>query len=374
MIKEEMKEMKKNSTVKMRLTCAIIFVTFCYTYLNYQGGVLAAAQHVLSGGVTTYNHTLAPLLITFVLFLVQVGVFSVTHVKRRFHGLTYFPSLLLLTIITDIPNDVDCLHGLGGWWWLVPLLLVLYGGVMWIIMQTEPLEPEPNRSRWLSRDTWQSVLLLCCMMVLTTLVASNDRIFHQKMKMECLMKEGRYAEALEVGKKSLDTDSSLVMLRAACLYKVGGMGDRLFSYPMVGGSKAMMIDSVTTKSIMWKAPKWITPPSKLMQQRKIRYVVPADYKLCGLLLDKKLDLFVKEVQKHYDVTASTLPKHYAEALMLYTHRRTRPSLVYSNNVMEADFQDYQALEHKFAHPQERQSALCDTYGNTYWYYFQFGKK
>lgn len=369
-----MKEMKKNSTVKMRLTCAIIFVTFCYTYLNYQGGVLAAAQHILSGGVTTYNHTLAPVLITLILLLVQVGVFSVSHVKRRFHGLTYFPSLLLLTVITDIPNDVDCLHGLGSWYWLVPLLLVLWGGAMWIIMQTEPYEQELGKGRWLSRDTWQSLLLLCVMMLLTTLVASNDRIFHQRMKMECLMKEGKYAEALEVGKKTLDTDSSLVMLRTACLYKTGSMGDRLFTYPLVGGSKAMTIDSVTTKAMMWKAPKWLTPPSKWMMQRKKRYVEPEDYKLCGLLLDKKLDQFVQEVQRHYDVTAPTLPKHYAEALMLYTHRRTHPSLVYSNNVMEADFQDYQALEHKFANPLERQSALRDTYGNTYWYYFQFGKK
>lgn len=369
-----MKEMKKNGTVKMRLTCAIIFVTFCYTYLRYQGGVLAAAQHVLSGGVTTYNHTLAPLLITIVLLLVQIGVYSVTHVKRRFHGLTYFPSLLILTVITDIPNDVDRLSGLGSWCWLVPLLLLLHGGIMWVVMQTEPYELEPNKNRWLSRDTWQSVLLLCCMMLLTTLVASHDRIFHQRMKMECLMREGRYAEALKVGKNSPDTDSSLVMLRAACLHKVGGMGDRLFTYPLVGGSKSMMLDSVTTKSMMWKAPKWMTPPSLEMRRRKMHYVVPADYELCGLLLDKKLDRFVQEVRRHYDVTASTLPKHYAEALMLYTHRRTHPSLVYSNSVMEADFQDYQALEHKFANPQERQVALRDTYGNTYWYYFQFGKK
>ncbi len=366
--------MKKNSTVMIRLTCAIIFATFCYTYLRYQGGVLAAAQHVLSGGMTTYSQTLAPLIITFVLFLIQVGVFSVTHVKRCFHGLTYFPSLLVLTIITDIPNDVDRLHGLGIWYWLAPLLLVLYGGVMWVIMQTEPYEPLPGRDRWLSRDTWQSVLLLCVLLLLTTWVANHDNVFHQRMKMERLMSEGRYDEALQVGKKSLDTDSSLVMLRTACLYKKGSMGDRLFTYPLVGGSKAMMLDSVTTKSILWKAPKWMTPPTEGMKKRNLHYVVPTDYLLCGLLLDKKLDQFAQKVCRYYDVTASTLPKHYAEALMLYTHRRTHPSLVYSNNVMEADFQDYQTLEHKFADPRERQSALCDIYGNTYWYYFQFGKK
>lgn len=55
----------------------------------YQADVLAVAQHVFSGGLTNYSYTLAPLLITLVLYLLQVGVYAVTRVKRRFHGLTY---------------------------------------------------------------------------------------------------------------------------------------------------------------------------------------------------------------------------------------------------------------------------------------------
>ena len=42
--------------------------------------------------------------------------------------------------------------------------------------------------------------------------------------------------------------------------------------------------------------------------------------------------------------------------------------------MGADFQDYQTLERKFSNPMERNAALRDTYGNTYWYYYQYGKK
>ncbi len=359
----------------IRLTCAIVFILFCLSYLYcFQGGVLAVAQHVLSEGMTSYNYTLAPLLITLVLFLIQVGVYSLTHVRRRFHGLTYFPSFLVLAVITSVPNDIDTHQGLSAWWWLTPLMLALYACFMWVVKHTEPLEPELHRNRWLSRHTWQCLAQLLVMMLLTTLVANNDRVFHYRMKMERLMMEGKYKEALTVGRRSRDTDSSLTMLRIACLYKTGGMGNRLFAYPLVGGSKAMMPDSVTTKSLMWKAPLWMSKPSPWMRERKLHYVVPEEYKLCGLLLDKKLDEFVREVTKHYDVTKATLPKHYAEALMLYTHRRTHPLLVYHNTVMEADFQDYQTLEHKFADPGMNCSALRDTYGNTYWYYFQFGNK
>ena len=32
------------------------------------------------------------------------------------------------------------------------------------------------------------------------------------------------------------------------------------------------------------------------------------------------------------------------------------------------------MEAKYANPVERQSALRDTYGNTYWYYYQYGSK
>ena len=69
-----------------------------------------------------------------------------------------------------------------------------------------------------------------------------------------------------------------------------------------------------------------------------------------------------------------MPRHYKEALVLYAHRRTVPVIVYKDGVMDADFQDYQALEHKYTNPIEKQTALHDTYGNTYWYYYQYGGK
>ena len=40
--------------------------------------------------------------------------------------------------------------------------------------------------------------------------------------------------------------------------------------------------------------------------------------------------------------------------------------------MDADFQDFQQMEHKFANPEERRNAIRDTYGNTYWYYYEYG--
>lgn len=365
-------EKKKNSTVKMRFTCAIIFVLFTYLYLDcYQGDVLAVAQHVLSEGVTDYSYTLAPILMTMLLFLLQLGVYALTRLKRRFHALTYFPSLLILAFVTDVSSQLDRDFSLGAWWVVFPLALLLWGAGVWVAMQLEPYEPEANNTNsWLTKVTWQNMAQMVVMFLAVTFVCNSDRVFHERMKMERLMRQGLYTEALSVGSHSEQTDSSLTMLRIACMHNCQNMGDKLFTYPLVGGSKAMIPDSVTVRALMWKSPRWMHPA----WIGKRGYKVPVDYTLCGYLLDKDLDRFVVEVQKHYHVASASLPRHYKEALMLYTHRRTHPKLVYRNNVMEADLQDYQQLEHKFSNSVERQAALRDTYGNTYWYYYQYGKR
>lgn len=355
--------------VEMRSTMAIVFITFTYLYLDcFQDDVMAVAQYVLSGGMTSYSYVLAPIILTLALFMLQVGVCTLTQVMKRFHALTYFPSMLMLTVLTDIPTDFDKHHSLGAWWWIIPLLLVIWGAGMWVARQVEPFEPLPHREGWLTKVTWQNLLQLLVMLLLTVLVANGDRVFHQRMKMERLMKEGRYDEALKVGCKSQDTDSSLTMLRIACLHRCGSMGEHLFEYPLMGGSKAMIPDGVTVKAMMWKAPRWM----KQNVGSKKRQRVPKDYLLCGLLLDKKLDRFVAEVKRTYIADSLPLPKHYKEALVLYVHRRTHPMVVFHDDVMDADFQDYQVLEHKYSDVMQKKAALRDTYGNTYWYYYQYG--
>lgn len=355
-----------------RLACAIIFIAFTYLYLRcYQADILAVAQHELSDGLTSYSYTISPILATLGLFLLQLGVYTVTGVKKIFHALTYMPSLLVLTFITDVSSHVDTYHSIGVWAWIFPLLLLLFVGAMWVIRQFEPYETEVRSGILMSRRMWVNILQMMVMFLLVVCVSNGNPVFHHRMKMERLMMERRYADALEVGKEAEETDSSLTMLRAACLHRTGQMGDMLFTYPLMGGSKALIPDSVTTKALMWQTPYWMHP----MKNGKLRYVKPTDYQLCGLLMDKKLDQFVAEVQKKYPLSDSiALPRHYKEALILYSHHRAHPKVVYRNAVMEADFQDFQALERKYADPVLRNSALRDTYGNTYWYYYRYSVK
>ena len=96
------------------------------------------------------------------------------------------------------------------------------------------------------------------------------------------------------------------------------------------------------------------------------------YLLMGYLLDKRLDDFAKWVGKFYDLN-DTLPQHYREALVLYSHLRSQPVVDYHHAVTEADFADYQQLERSEPNNKVlRQNLLRDTYGNTYWYYYEYG--
>lgn len=95
---------------------------------------------------------------------------------------------------------------------------------MWVIRQLEAYEPDIQKGLWLSRCTWINVLSLDVMILLVILIGNGNDVFHYRMRMESLMCEGKYQEALEVGAQSAHTDSSLTMLRIACLHKTGAMG------------------------------------------------------------------------------------------------------------------------------------------------------
>jgi hypothetical protein len=72
-------------------------------------------------------------------------------------------------------------------------------------------------------------------------MASNtDKTFHQRMKIEKLISEAKYTDALSVGKRNAETDSSTTMLRAYALSRTGLMGEKLFEYSLIGGSDAML--------------------------------------------------------------------------------------------------------------------------------------
>ena len=103
---------------------------------------------------------------------------------------------------------------------------------------------------------------------------------------------------------------------------------------------------------------------------RTRRKAACDYLLTACLLDKNLNQFALIVRKLY-ADIRSLPKHYREVLILYTHLRSNPIIIYKDDVLDADFKDFQELDKKFSDKNMQRNAVQQVYGNTYWYYYFF---
>lgn len=358
-----------NSPAITKVTAAIVFVFFVFFFLyDWQGYCLAVTQHILSHGVTHYDLLYGAVLITLILFLLQVVIYRVTRLEGRTHTLTYFPSLLFLTMLTAVKPDATGSLSLGVWLVAGPVLLLIWVGGVAVARQTQVLERIPMREgHVLTKHLWVNLFALCVMMVMTAVFSNNDAVYHYRAKMEYLMLHERYADALQVGRYSQETDSSLTALRIICLEKTHTLGSRLFTYPVVGGSAVMKASCPDVHILMWQDPH----VRIFLRKGKRVYPLTLEHRLTAFMLDKNLDGFARLLTTRYSGRLSALPLHIREALVLYTHKRSHPKIVYNESVMDADFKDYRSLYLKTPDPQIRQNQLRDNYGSTYWYYYQY---
>jgi len=358
-----MNQLSKHSTAVLRTACAIVFVLFTFSFLfYYQADLLAYTQHVLSKGRTHYDATIGAVLITVVLTLISFGVWSATKLDKEFHSLVYFPSLLLLTMMTSAHPVSQTQLLFPSWLWLVPVLLVGYVVFIAIHKQYQRIDPSPGHTHHLMRVAWINITTLALMFLFVGLLSNHNNVIHYRLQTERLIKERRFHEALLVGKKSPDTDESLTMLRIFALSASHQLPEKLFTYPLKGASKAMTPKPGAACPLLL--------PAKIFSMQASRHAT--DYQLCRALLDKDIDRFAQLALAHRLVNDSTkLPRHYAEALTLYTHLRSNPLIVYKNNVRETDYNDFQKVDRETADERERKNRLHDVFGNTYWYYYQY---
>lgn len=364
--------------------CAIVFVIFSLAWLFFfQADILAMTQHVLSGGLTHYNRTLGALIITFVLLLVQTGVYKLTNLRRQAHALTYVPSMLMLALISDVEPQAGGTISFASFWWVALLLLLLWGGIVYVVRLWQQVEGADD-ARFFSRSMWVNMLVMAILIMMVAGFGNTNAVFHYRMKAEQSLKNDDAADAIKAGCKSLESDEHLLMLRMFALAKEDALGERLFEYPITGNSSQMLPTDSLSQLLLLPADslyKFIgarpvgrmTPMHylELVEQKdSVPHKVVTDYRLCGYLIDRQIDRFAAEVGRYYTINDS-LPKHYREALTLYTHLRSRPVVVYHNSVMDEDYDNLLQLERQYPDVTERQVKVEEHYHGTYWYYYKY---
>ena len=356
---------KSDGGVFMYIMCALIFLgfTFCYLYF-YQTDILAVMQHILSGGKTHYNTLVGAVLITGSLWLIQLVVLSFTRLTKRGHALTYLPSMLGLLMLTAVNTDVENGLRMNHWFWIAPIILILFGVAVWMIRQKQAFEKFRHGLGMFSQLMWNNLLVMTIMCLLVALFGNSNDVLHYRLRMERDIMNGDYEKALTVGEKARVTNASMLMLRGYALAKTGELGERFFTYPQQPGITSLTPDGDTKRT-------FILPMVEI--QRLAASKAADDYRLMHYLLIRDLRTFVRSVSKCYDLEDSSLPRHYQEALVLYKHRYADPAHPYTNAVLDADYEDMQKLMRQYHDPQVKTSKSRDVYGNTYWYYYFFVK-
>lgn len=366
------------------LVCTSLFAVFAFVYLYcYQADLLTVMQHVFSKGQTHYNQLVGAIIITVVLVLLQVGVANLCRKARVASGITFVPSALALAMLTDVHFVGGGAFNVGSWSLALPILLVVYALLVWGSFKTKFSEFVAERITSPCRKLWINLAIMFSLMSFVCLSSNGDKAYHARICAEqCLLKDD-YDGAIKAIGRCDKPDTCLTMLTAYALSKKGLLADRLFEYPLAGRSSSLLPDSGSVRlemlpysTIYMYLGGWFTQKMQprryfsFMQRHGMLNSSAIDYMLCSFLLDKDLNAFVDNIGKYYTINDS-LPKHYKEALLLYTHLHSVPKLMYNNDVMNADYQDYQKMERSFADGRERKNELRGTYGNTYWFYYQY---
>lgn len=380
------RNLEDGSATVVRTVCAIVFLLFVAIYVFfYQEDTLALTQHILSGGATIYSRVIGGIIITIVLALLHFTTAKVMRTKPLcIYALSCFPSLYILAMLTDF----DTSQPLSPWrWWaiLMPLAAAVWWGVVYFLGELLRYRCSDIRYEegYLARTLGCNIFILAAMMIGVGLLSNSNDITHYRLRMERLLMHGEYAKALEVGKASDKTDASLTMLRVFALAHEGRLGDELFKYP-VRGTSASIVPELSDGKMLMLSPDSVyrmlgaIPRHGQTTKNYLKAIVKSgqatkaaiEYQLCGMLIDKDLDGFVNLLMKTHKID-DTLPLHYREALILYTHRRSSPKVVYRNTVMDTDYDDMQRLEAETKSPGERRIQIYKQFSGTYWEYFDY---
>ena len=186
-----------NDTWIAEIACAIVFCIFTFAYLFfYQADLLTMEQHVLSDGLTKYNRTIGAVIITAILLLLQQGVDAATKRTIKMPALTYFPPAMLLAMLTDISPSIDHGYSIGKWAWLAPLLLTAWGGAAYVSARHK--DSDSPKQKTIVQTIWENILAMSALYIFIGATANTDRVFHERMKMEVMVAEGKYKDALNV--------------------------------------------------------------------------------------------------------------------------------------------------------------------------------
>jgi len=294
-------------------------------------------------------------IMVFTLQSIQFFARLLFHIRTRFLLFTYLPSLACLLLLVWIGEDgfnedSILIHQaiVGG---IALLLFSIYG--------SKSLLTSSHNNREL-RDTirnfpvWRTynLALLSLLLLLVGLLSPMKQSLRDEAAMLRAVKSNQLTEVLSIDSTNPRPSLQMTRLRNQALLENGSLGERMFTYPQLYGTKGL---------------------SKAMNQIQNKQA-KADLLLIKKLLDKDIEGFMPLLAKYAqnEGKGKALPTHYLEAYALYTFLHPEQPNLIEDATLRKRFQNYLKKRNQYDTTDKRHVALQDTeFRGTYWFYYEY---
>ena len=363
---------------------ATLFAVFSFLFVaKFQTPLLELLYERVATGKLEYNAYVVGASISIFLTLFALWINRYTGFKREWTALSYLPSSILLAFITDIDRSLY----IGGYnyqkWIIVALIGVFAYASFSYVLRRVLFAKIKNVAMSANRIVWRNLEIFVVLFCLVGFLSNGEENFKREALVESYYRKGNVKKALEVGYLSNTVSQTLATQRAYILAKEGLLGEKLFEYHQPYSSDVLFPEDVQISPLVPDSVFSLigvnpVPGEKMLETLK-RAVesdsstsAARDYYLSAMLLDRRLVEFAGTVASVYpDVKISDMPKHYQEALVLYSN--IDGSVVDSdNNGMQKHFDAFKALEKQYDDPFVRANYMRRNFGRTYWWYYLYG--
>ena len=386
MMNEEFQLNKNKRTARfLQGACGLLFVLFSFVYqFFFQHDVILLLHRSLSEGKTTYNMFWGSLSVTFLLWLFCTLLNRLNKFRGLIYSYSFFPAFLFLGVITDVGYAVAHGDGVAAYWsWLFPLLFVLWALLGKVLQGVLDYYQSLVETRALANVN----LVVFSLFTFFTVLLGNHQIqFHHELAVEKALREDCIEKVHQVGVKQEDPSRTLTALKCYAFSRNHCLGDCVFDIPQLYGAYGLLIEEDDSKTLNVTADSLYTYLGSRMleDESAMGYFhrlcigeqgthVVLDYYLCALLLEKKLDEFVKQFGSLYLETDAQTPRYYEEALFLYAQQHAEKETEvrkWSEGLLER-WKSYEASKKQYAYTVGEANWMRREQGRTYWWYYEY---
>lgn len=366
--------------------CAVCFAIFSFTFVAiYKSPLIEMVYNSIATGKLQYNGYVLSGVVTAILVGLALWLNRFAKYQREWTAMAFLPSALILAFLTDIQRTLFAATGsYGGWAWIfaVGMFLYLFLAFLFGRMLFEKIK---NPTVVANRIVWRNLVLLTLIFMMVGTLSGGDKNFMREAIQYKHYCRGDVDAALAVGDHSPLASQELTAQRAFFLSLKGELGERLFEYPQYYGAEGLLPAMVRTMPVVPDSIYSHIGLSRADGERATDFfaravseegagIVAQEYYLASLLLERRIVDFADKVYEYYNVGDSDkLPKHYKEALLLYSHIVPEYSIEFDDAALRASFEKMIAEACGKSWASMHSARLRQEYGGTYWWYFLYGE-